>query len=196
MNKNMFVLMMALSFSGTALAEHNDVQRHGYIDTPKSRALLCREGVNKNCGNVQYEPQSVEGKKGFPQAGPADGQIASGGNAAFDALNQQGIDRWHKVKIEAGKNPFIWTLTARHSTASWKYYITNQNWDPTTPLTRADFDLNPFCEKYDNGKLPESQVKIECNVPERTGYQVILGVWNVADTANAFYQVIDVDFDK
>ncbi|WP_186824590.1 lytic polysaccharide monooxygenase, partial [Klebsiella pneumoniae] len=33
-----------------------------------------------------------------------------------------------------------------------------------------------------------------CNVPERTGYQVIYAVWEIADTANSFYQAIDVDF--
>ncbi|MGV2805610.1 chitin-binding protein, partial [Clostridium perfringens] len=33
-----------------------------------------------------------------------------------------------------------------------------------------------------------------CNVPSRTGYQVILAVWEIADTGNAFYNVIDVNF--
>lgn len=28
----------------------------------------------------------------------------------------------------------------------------------------------------------------------RTGYQVIYGVWEIADTTNSFYQAIDVDF--
>jgi hypothetical protein len=31
-------------------------------------------------------------------------------------------------------------------------------------------------------------------LPERSGYHVILGVWEVADTGRAFYQVIDVNF--
>jgi chitin-binding protein len=35
---------------------------------------------------------------------------------------------------------------------------------------------------------------MNCNVPERTGYQVIYGVWEIADTPNSFYQAIDVDF--
>ncbi|MFW0038127.1 MAG: lytic polysaccharide monooxygenase [Arsenophonus endosymbiont of Dermacentor nuttalli] len=34
---------------------------------------------------------------------------------------------------------------------------------------------------------------IDCNVPYRTGYQVILGVWTIYDTGNAFYQVIDAN---
>ncbi len=33
----------------------------------------------------------------------------------------------------------------------------------------------------------------DCDVPQRTGYQVVLGVWSIADTVNAFYQVVDVN---
>ncbi len=35
---------------------------------------------------------------------------------------------------------------------------------------------------------------MNCNVPERTGYQVIYAVWEIADTSNSFYQALDVDF--
>ncbi|MBA4152342.1 MAG: chitin-binding protein [Acinetobacter sp.] len=31
-------------------------------------------------------------------------------------------------------------------------------------------------------------------LPERTGYHVLLAVWEVADTGNAFYQVVDLEF--
>lgn len=41
---------------------------------------------------------------------------------------------------------------------------------------------------------PAIEVTHSCNVPERTGYQVIYAVWEIADTANSFYQAIDVDF--
>ena len=37
------------------------------------------------------------------------------------------------------------------------------------------------------------EVKHTCNVPNRSGYQVILAVWDIGDTANAFYNVIDVN---
>lgn len=36
-------------------------------------------------------------------------------------------------------------------------------------------------------------MKIECDVPKRSGYQIILGLWTIADTDSAFYQVIDVN---
>jgi chitin-binding protein len=33
-----------------------------------------------------------------------------------------------------------------------------------------------------------------CNVPVRHGYQIILGVWEIGDTSNSFYNVVDVKF--
>ncbi|MCF1868802.1 MULTISPECIES: lytic polysaccharide monooxygenase [Enterobacterales] len=191
------LLLSSAGFISTALADVT--LKHGYIDKPPSRAFLCSskgQNLNKNCGPVQYEPQSVEGLKGFPNDGPKDGEIASGGNAAFSALNEQSADRWHKVAMKSGENTFKWTLTAKHSTASWKFFITKPEWDMNKPLTRADFDLTPFCQQDDNGKIPTATVELNCNIPERSGYQVILGVWNIADTANAFYQVIDAEFKE
>ena len=46
------------------------------------------------------------------------------------------------------------------------------------------------------GKIPTETVTLNCNIPERSGYQIILGVWDIADTGNAFYQVIDAEFKK
>ncbi|MCS3433907.1 putative carbohydrate-binding protein with CBM5 and CBM33 domain [Klebsiella sp. BIGb0407] len=194
MNIKYIIPSLFLITSAHVFAEN--LPRHGFIDSPPSRAFLCSGSggnLNKNCGPVQYEPQSVEGLKGFPERGPADGKIASGGNSTFNALNEQTSERWYKYPVESGVNTFSWTLTAAHSTTSWRFFITKQNWDPNKPLVRADFDLTPFCEQFDNGRVPASNVRIECNVPDRTGYQVILGVWDIADTGNAFYQVIDAN---
>ncbi|MEK8128181.1 lytic polysaccharide monooxygenase [Paenibacillus filicis] len=166
---------------------------HGYVDSPGSRAILCKQGQNTDCGAIIYEPQSLEAPKGFPAAGPADGKIASAAGA-FPKLDEQSASRWSKVNISAGTNTFTWKLTANHSTASWKYYITNQNWNPNAPLSRASFDLTPFCSVPFNGVKPPTTYSDTCQVPARTGYQVILAVWEVADTANAFYNVIDVNF--
>ena len=41
---------------------------HGHAYITKSRAKLCQEQKNINCGPVIYEPQSVEGADGFPEA--------------------------------------------------------------------------------------------------------------------------------
>jgi predicted carbohydrate-binding protein with CBM5 and CBM33 domain len=178
---------LALLVSGSALA-------HGYISQPESRNYLCKTGGNSQCGGVQWEPQSVEGPSGFPQSGPQDGQIASAGSPRWSELNVQTSDRWTKRDVQAGPFAISWTFTANHVTRNWRYYLTKQDWNPNQPLTRASFDLNPFCVIEGNMVQPPKQVTHQCNLPERTGYQVILGVWEVGDTANSFYNMIDAQF--
>lgn len=183
------LLILALGmtmFSGKLFA-------HGYIEGPASRAALCKTGQNLDCGNIIYEPQSLEAPKGFPAAGPADGKIASA-NGAFPKLDEQSATRWAKVNISSGLNTFTWKITANHSTTSWKYYITKTTWNPNAALTRDSFDLTPFCSVNYGGAQPPSSYSNTCDVPVRSGYHVILAVWEIADTANAFYNVIDVNF--
>ncbi|KKC48188.1 chitin-binding protein [Paenibacillus sp. D9] len=179
----LLALACAKAFAGSASA-------HGYIDSPSSRSKLCSTGVNTGCGAIQYEPQSLEAKGNFPTGGPADGQITGAG--AFPEMNVQSATRWSKVNLSGGTNTFTWKLTARHATAEWKYYITKKGWDPNKAIARAD--LEQFCYIKDTGKQPEATVTHTCSVPtDRSGYYVILGVWEIADTGNAFYQAIDVN---
>ena len=171
---------------------------HGYVSQPESRSYLCKLGENTGCGAVQYEPQSVEGMDGsprFPVGGPADGTIAAAGSPAWSELNAQTPARWSKNPISAGTNVFTWTFTANHTARDWRYFITNPNWDQSQPLSRSAFELTPFCE-YDGGMMrPPMTVQHSCEVPSREGYQVILAVWDVGDTAASFYNAIDVNFE-
>src|SRR5699024_7419682 len=81
------------------------VSAHGYVDSPKSRAVLCADGVNDDCGAVVYEPQSIEGPGDFPNEGVADGEIASGGGV-FPKLDEQSENRWAKVGMTSGEYTF------------------------------------------------------------------------------------------
>jgi len=179
--------------TGILLLLPNTAFGHGYVEGPASRAALCKSGQNKDCGSIIYEPQSLEAPKGFPEKGPVDGKIASA-NGAFSKLDEQSATRWSKVNLSSGKNTFTWKISAAHATTSWKYYITKPNWNPNAPLTRDSFDLSPFCSVNYNGVQPPFSYTDTCYVPERSGYQVILAVWEIADTTNAFYNVIDVNF--
>ncbi len=166
---------------------------HGYLDSPASRALLCKNNVNTDCAGASYEPQSAEAPKGFPNGGPSDGHIASANNT-FPKLDEQSSTRWTKVPINAGPQAFSWQLNAAHATTTFKYFITKQDWNPNAPLTRASFDLTPFCQKDLNGASPTNYYTINCNVPARTGYQVILAIWEVSGAPTAYISVADVDF--
>ncbi|MCG9599320.1 N-acetylglucosamine-binding protein GbpA [Vibrio sp. Isolate25] len=183
------------------------VAAHGYVSLSNDgiigRAALCgasqSEGLpmNMNCDGVEWEPQSVEGHDGFPDAGPADGQIANAGMDRFFNMNEQTAERWEKRTIHSGIQEFEWTFTAPHPVATWKYYITKQEWDVNSKLTRDSFELTPFCVVEGHNEVPSKDVPTihQCNVPEREGYQVILAVWDVSDTAMSFYNVIDVEFE-
>ncbi|MBP1999915.1 chitin-binding protein [Paenibacillus shirakamiensis] len=166
---------------------------HGYLDSPASRALLCKNNINTDCAGAAYEPQSAEAPKGFPNGGPADGHIASANNT-FPKLDEQTSTRWTKVPFKAGVQPLSWQLNAAHATTSFKYFITKQDWNPNAPLTRASFDLTPFCQEDLNGASPTNYHTTTCNVPQRTGYQVILAIWENSGAPTAYISVADVDF--
>ncbi|MEG1046054.1 lytic polysaccharide monooxygenase [Carnobacterium sp.] len=169
---------------------------HGYVMQPESRAYkgTNKIGLNTNVGQAQWEPQSIEAPKGFPNAtnSPKDGKIASGDLAAFSPLDEQNQNRWHKSDITTGKLNVTWFLTAQHRTEKWTYFMTKQGWNPNEPLKRDS--LEKITTKLDNGAKPNELMTQEVNIPtDRSGYHVIVAVWDIYDTANAFYQVMDVN---
>ncbi|SCA96863.1 Chitin binding protein [Bacillus mycoides] len=192
--KGLSAAVVAVGIMSTTLIPQN-AYAHGFVEKPGSRAALCSQNygaLNLNCGNVMYEPQSLEAPKGFPQGGPVDGKIASAGGLFGGILDQQTADRWFKNTIKGGENTFTWKYTAPHLTSQWHYYITKKGWNPNKPLTRADLELIGTV-KHD-GSAASNNLSHKINVPtDRSGYHVILAVWDVADTVNAFYNVIDVN---
>jgi predicted carbohydrate-binding protein with CBM5 and CBM33 domain len=194
--KNRLVLL-PLAVGATMLMAQA-AMAHGYVANPPSRAYLCQQAKNVNCGGVQYEPQSVEGPDGdprFPVGGPPDGEIAGAGNSTWSPLNEQTSDRWVKTDITAGETrTFTWAFTAAHSTRDIRYFITKNGWNPNMPLTRAELETKPFCEYSFNGATADTKPSTICTIPaDHKGYHVILGVWDVADTASSFYSAVDVN---
>ena len=179
---------------------------HGYV--VDSRGHKCDQNIRKNlnCGQIQYEPHSLEGTSEFPSGGPADGRIASAGRDIFAELNVQNSTRWHKSDHEVGKNMiFTWNFTANHNTRNFRYYVTKPGWNPGQPLIRASFNLTPFCSQefsttqYPQGATIPKTVTHTCPTPSfggtyPNGHHVVLAVWRVGDTANSFYNVIDLNF--
>ena len=168
---------------------------HGYTTAPISRAYFCKLGTAKNCGSIQWEPQSVEGPKGFPNAGPADGTICSAGNSMWAPLNDQRNGAWPVNNLRSGGSyTFQWTLTARHATTDFRYFVTRPGWSQNTPLTRAALNLTPIKTVPMYGAQPPANVSHTVTLPALSGRHMILAVWTIADTGNAFYQCSDVVF--
>ncbi|WP_079062986.1 lytic polysaccharide monooxygenase auxiliary activity family 9 protein [Streptacidiphilus griseoplanus] len=191
-------LLAALAAASLAvpLATAFPAAAHGYTTNPPSRGALCAQGVVTGCGDIQWEPQSVEGPKGFPALGPSDGTICAGGIARFAQLDDPRGGNWPTTRLTAGRQfTFTWHLTAQHATTSFRYFLTKQGWDPTRPLTRAALESTPFLTVPYNGARPAADISHTGTLPSgRTGHHMILAVWDVADTGNAFYSCSDVAF--
>lgn len=141
-------------------------QAHGYISSPPSRQAMCAQGRVQNCGEIIYEPQSVEGPKGL--------RSCSGGNARFAQLDDESKG-WPATSV--GSNvTFNWVLTVQHRTRDWEYWIGG---------TRVGY-VN------DGGAQPPANVSHNVNLGGFSGRVKLLAIWNIYDTGNAFYACVDL----
>ncbi|MCT2592968.1 lytic polysaccharide monooxygenase [Streptomyces sp. N2-109] len=139
---------------------------HGYVNSPPSRQAQCAAGT-VDCGQIKYEPHSVEGPKGL--------KSCSGGNSRFAELDDDSKG-WKATPVDSSTT-FTWKLTARHATSTWQYFVGGQK----------------VAEFNDGGAQPPATVNHQVDFGNLTGKQKVLAVWNVADTDNAFYSCIDVN---
>lgn len=139
---------------------------HAYIDSPPSRQAQCAAGVVP-CGEIKYEPQSVEGPKGLTSC--------SGGNSRFAELDDD--NRGWTVTPVSTSQDFNWDIRVSHATTTWEYYVGGTK--------VAEFD--------DGGAMPGDTVTHNVDLSGFSGKQKVLAVWNIADTAMAFYACTDVN---
>ena len=140
---------------------------HGYISSPPSRQANCASGAVTNCGDIIYEPQSVEAPKGST--------LCNGGGARFTVLNDTSKS-WPAASVGTTVT-FNWVITARHSTTTWEYFIGN--------TLLASFN--------DGGAQPGATKSHTVSMGSFRGRQTVLARWNIADTANAFYSCVDLN---
>ncbi|WP_432988483.1 lytic polysaccharide monooxygenase [Dactylosporangium sp. CA-233914] len=166
MRRTVLYPLVALGAAAGSLVFADPASAHGYVSSPPSRQALCAQGKVADCGPIQYEPQSVEGPKGL--------RSCDGGKSQFAVLSDDGRN-WPATPVGTSVT-FNWVLTARHATSTWEYYIGDKR--------IAQFD--------DGGRQPAATVSHQVSLAGYSGRQKILAIWNIADTANAFYNCIDV----
>ncbi|MGP3983030.1 lytic polysaccharide monooxygenase auxiliary activity family 9 protein [Streptomyces sp. KR80] len=147
----------------TLPADH--ASAHGYVSQPPSRQAQCAAGTVE-CGPIKYEPQSVEGPKGL--------RSCSAGHSNFAELDDD--SKGWKVTPVGSTAAFSWKNTAPHRTTNWEYFVGGNK-----------------IGEFDGGNAqPGETVTHQVNFGGLTGKQKVLAVWNIADTANAFYACVDV----
>ncbi|WP_328306393.1 lytic polysaccharide monooxygenase [Streptomyces sp. NBC_00442] len=185
------------------------------VMAPRSRSVLAIQD-----GTVKAT--ALEAGKFFPQttgghsdpafhedtpnsAPPADGKIASAGNPGAAQLDRTDIE-WAKHQVVSGEVLDVtWSFTVLRTVRRFNYFLTNADWDPTLPLARSQFEDKPFYTventqrpfwNYQSELAAQSPTTHSIPLPQRTDYQVLLAVCEIADTGTALYQVIDLSFDS
>ncbi|WP_084964296.1 lytic polysaccharide monooxygenase [Thermoactinospora rubra] len=158
--------MVFLTVAGTVVIAQPALA-HGYVSAPPSRQAHCAAGRVANCGPIIYEPQSVEGPKGQ--------RNCHAGDPRWAPLNDDS-KAWPVTGVGTSVT-FTWTFTARHATRDYEYYIGG---------TRVGYFSG-------GGAQPPPTVSHTLNLSGFSGRQKILAIWNIADTAMAFYSCVDVN---
>ena len=161
----MFATAATIAPLGLVVLPAATANAHGYISTPPSRQAQCARGT-VSCGDIKWEPQSVEGPKGLRNCH---------GNVARFAELSDDSKPWQAASV--GRTvTFTWTFTARHATLNFEYYLGN---------TRvASF--------AGNNQQPPPTLSHTVNLGNVSGRQKLLAVWNIGDTSNAFYTCVDL----
>jgi chitinase len=138
---------------------------HGWVTDPPSRQDNCAKGATSfDCGDIKYEPQSVEAPKGSLQCS---------GGSGYDILDDN-TKPWPAKNVGSSIN-VQWKLTAAHNTSTWEYFVDGQ-----------------LHQVYEQNGRPASDISHTLtNLP--AGKHTILARWNVADTPMAFYNCIDIN---
>lgn len=137
---------------------------HGWVTGPASRQEQCARGL-VSCGAVRYEPQSVEGPKGLDNCSAN----------KYPELDDDSLG-WVPQKV-SGRTTFTWKNTANHRTLNWEYFIGG------TRIAVID----------GRNEQPPMEVTHTIDLSNYSGRQKLRAVWNIGDTAAAFYSCVDLE---
>jgi len=144
-------------------------EAHGYVSEPPSRQASCAAKKVANCGEAQWEPQSVEAPKG---------SMACSGGGKFKEMDDDSL-AWPVTNVGTSVQ-FTWRFTARHSTTTYEYFIGTKR--------IAVFDAK--------GKTPGETVTHTVDLSGYPGKQKVFSRWNIADTPMAFYSCMDLNVGR
>lgn len=179
---------------------------HGYVSSPKSRVLQCKEnGVESptapacvaakaagNGGLYTIQEVAVGGVRDNHQFFIPDGRLCSAGRSNLFGMDLARTD-WLATNVSTGPLQFVWTNTAAHKSMYFRYYITREGYNHSQPLRWSD-----LVQIFESGKEPQEAIsRHTVQMPPRTGRHIVYSVWQrdwELDAAEGFYQCIDVNY--
>ncbi|GGK00224.1 hypothetical protein GCM10010123_32660 [Pilimelia anulata] len=159
-------LLTAATVLASLLVTAAPAAAHGYISTPQSRQAYCAANKIESCGEVIWEPWSVEALKGSTKCS---------GGSRFRELDDETRD-WPATRV-GGAVQFTWSIPVPHSTRDWEYLIGG---------TRV-------AHFVDKGRVPGAKVTHTVDLSGHSGRVKLLARWNIADTDMAFYNCVDLE---
>lgn len=154
------------------------------LATGGPQALYDWNGVNQANANDQH------------QALIPDGKLCAAGKDIYKGFNLA-RDDWPATHIAPNANgqyDFLYKATAPHATKYFKFYVTKTGYNPSLALKWSDLESQPFCTITSN-TLVNGHYKMSCPFPQgKSGRHLIYGIWQRADSTEAFYSCLDVNF--
>ncbi len=184
---------------------------HGSMETPLSRIYncflenpenpksdACKAAVQEGGTQALYDWNGVNqgNANDMHQEIIPDGKLCSGGKELFKGMDLARSD-WPSTMIapdNSGRFEFVFIATAPHSTDYFRFYVTEDGYNPLDPLKWSDLEDNPFCTINDV-VLENGKYKMNCPFPQgKSGKHVIYSIWQRDDSQEAFYTCMDVEF--
>ncbi|MET9496004.1 lytic polysaccharide monooxygenase [Streptomyces sp. NPDC006552] len=180
---------------------------HGTLGDPASRVAACyAEGAESptsaacKAAVAAGGPQALYDWNGIRDGAAGgksqeripDGKLCSAGAEEFKGMDLARAD-WPATRVTAGSYTFKYKVTAQHK-GTFNLYLTKQGYDASKPLAWSDLDLaHPVATKTD----PVAEggfYTFSGTLPERTGRQLVYGIWQRSDSPEAFYSCSDVTY--
>ncbi|MEJ3748727.1 lytic polysaccharide monooxygenase [Actinomycetes bacterium KLBMP 9797] len=125
-----------------------------------------------------------------------DGQLCGAGTTKYAAYNAARLD-WPVTQLQSGGTmEFRYNAWAPHP-GTWYQYITKDGFDPTQPLKWSDLEETPF-DQVTNPPTTSGESGSEyywnARLPAKQGRHIIYSIWQRSDSAEAFYNCVDVQF--
>lgn len=194
-------LLLTVGAAGPASA-------HGAPTDPVSRVSACSpEGGSQDSAACRaavaangapftaWDNMRVAGVNGRDRQVVPDGQLCSGGLAAYKGLDLARAD-WPSTGLSPGTTLDLTYRSTIPHTGTFKLFLTKPGYDPTKPLTWSDLPEKPFASITDP-PLRDGSYRFSAKLPsDRTGHHVLYTIWQNTSTVDTYYSCSDVVFPK